>query len=49
VFGSIWTGLAKVTCCQPEADSLVKVASASSCPPVVQRLPMWVPVLVAAL
>jgi hypothetical protein len=43
------TGLAKVTCCQPEAVSPVKVAEASSVPVLVHRLPTWVPVLVLAL
>ena len=45
----IGTGVAKLTCCQPEAVSLVKVAGASSVPVLVQRLPTWVPVLVLAL
>ena len=45
----IVTGVAKVTCCQPEAVSLVNVAWASSVPVAVHRLPMWVPVLAAAL
>ena len=39
------TGVAKVTCCQPVAVSLVKVALASLVPEDVHRLPMWVPVL----
>ena len=43
------TGWAKFTCCQPEADSPVKVALASSWPVEVHRLPMCVPVLVLAL
>ncbi len=43
------TALENVTCCQPEAVSLVKVAEASSVPVELQRLPMCVPVLVAAL
>jgi hypothetical protein len=45
----IATGFAKVTSCQPEAVSLVKVAEASSCPLAVHRLPMCVPVLAADL
>ena len=45
----IVTGVAKVTCCQPEAVSLVKVAWASRVPVEDHRLPMWVPVLAAAL
>ena len=43
------TGVAKVTCCQPELVSPVKVAVASSVPVLVHRLPMCVPVLAAAL
>ena len=43
------TGLAKVTCCQPVAVSLVKVAVASRVPVLVQRWPTWVPVLLAPL
>ena len=41
----IVTGEAKMTCCQPEADSLVNVAEASKVPPLDHRLPMCVPVL----
>ena len=41
----IATGLAKLTSCQPDAVSLVKVAWARRVPPVVHRLPMCVPVL----
>ena len=43
------TGVAKVTCCQPDADSLVNVAEASFVPLDVQRLPMCVPVFLADL
>jgi hypothetical protein len=39
------TGVAKLTCCQPEAVSLVKVAVASRAPAVIHRLPMCVPML----
>ena len=49
VFLFTGTGWAKFTCCQPEPDSLVKVALASSWPLEVHRLPMCVPVLVLAL
>ena len=45
VLAVIATGVPKLTCCQPEAVSPVKVAWASWVPPVVQRRPMWVPVL----
>ena len=47
--GVTGTGLEKVTDCQPEADSPVNVACASRVPVAVHRLPMWVPVLAAAL
>ena len=43
------TGVAKLTCCQPEAVSPVKVAWANSVPVALQRLPTCVPVLVEAL
>ncbi len=43
------TGWEKFTCCQPEADSPVKVALASSWPVEVHKLPIWVPVFVPAL
>ena len=43
------TGLAKVTCCQPEAVSLVNVALASLVPVALHRLPTWVPVFAVAL
>ena len=49
VLALIATGLAKVTCCQPVAVSLVKVAWASSVPVLVHRLPTCVPVLVEPL
>jgi hypothetical protein len=45
----IATGELKVTNCQPEALSLVKVAEESSVPVEDHRLPMWVPVFVVAL
>ena len=43
------TGVEKLTCCQPPADSPVKVAEASSVPVEFQRLPMCVPLLAGAL
>src|SRR5215468_5424457 len=43
------TGVAKFTCCQPDAVSLMKVADARLVPVLVHRLPTWVPVLVLAL
>jgi hypothetical protein len=49
VSGCTSTGVAKVTVCQPEAVSPVKVACASRVPSAVQRLPVCVPVFVAAL
>ncbi len=45
----IVTGWLKLTVCQPEADSLVNVADASSWPLALHRSPTWVPVLVVAL
>ena len=42
-------GLEKLTCCQPEADSPVKVADPRSCPLADQSAPTWVPVFAAAL
>ena len=44
VLAWIATG-AKLTCCQPEAVSPVKVAVARRVPVLLQRLPTWVPVL----
>ena len=43
------TGEEKVTCCQPEAVSPLKVAVARSVPVLDQRLPIWTPVLAVAL
>ena len=43
------TGWGKVTCCHPLAVSSEKVAWESSVPSLAQRLPMWMPVLAAAL
>src|SRR5579862_8620224 len=43
------TGLAKSTCCQPEAVSPVKVTVPKRVPLVVQRSPICVPVLALAL
>ena len=45
----IATGVAKLTCCQPVAVSLLNVAVARSVPEAVQRWPTWVPVLPAPL
>ena len=45
----ISTGVAKLTYCQPEAVSLVKVAWARRVPAEVHRLPTWVPVFVDGL
>ena len=45
----IATGLAKLTCCQPEAVSLLNVADASFVPEEVHRFPTWVPVLALPL
>ena len=45
VLALIATGLPKLTCCQPEAVSPLKVASASWVPSAVHRCPTWVPVL----
>ena len=41
----IGTGVAKFTCCQPEAVSLTKVALANNWPLLLHRWPRWVPVL----
>ena len=49
VLALIATGLAKLTCCQPEAVSPVNVAVARSVPEAVQRWPTWVPPLPAPL
>ena len=38
------TGLVNRACCQPLADSLVKVTVASRVPVLVHRDPTWVPV-----
>ena len=43
VFAAICTGVAKFTCCHPEVVSLVNVADASSCPPLVHTRPTCVP------
>jgi hypothetical protein len=45
----IATGELKLTSCQPDALSLVKVAEASRVPVDDHRLPVWVPVLVDSL
>ena len=45
----IATGVAKLTCCQPEAVSPLNVAVASFVPVADHRFPMWVPVLAALL
>ena len=49
VLAVIATGVAKLTCCQPEAVSPVKVAVASWVPVRLHRWPTWVPVLPAPL
>jgi hypothetical protein len=43
------TGVVKLTCCQPDADSPLKVALASKAPVLLQSVPVWVPVLVVLL
>ena len=43
------TGVEKVACCQPEADSDVKVAVTRSWPLADHSAPTWVPVFVVAL
>ena len=43
------TGVEKLACCQPDAVSLVKVTWASFVPSLAHSVPMWVPVLAAAL
>ena len=45
----IATGVAKFTCCHPEAVSPVNVAVAKRLPPLVHRFPTWLPVLALAL
>ena len=47
--GLIVTGVAKFTCCQPLAVSLVKVAVASNVPVLLQRSATWVPVFAGPL
>jgi hypothetical protein len=49
VFAWICTGLAKLTCCHPDAVSLENVAVPSSVPVLVHRFPTCVPVFVDAL
>lgn len=48
MFEVIATGVAKLTCCQPDAVSPLKVAVASFVPALLHRLPTCVPVLVGA-
>src|SRR5438105_680390 len=43
------TGVEKLTCCHPTADSAVNVAVARRVPVLVQRLPMCVPTLLENL
>jgi hypothetical protein len=43
VLALMLTGVAKETCCQPEAASALKVAVARSVPKPVQSLPTYVP------
>ena len=42
-------GVEKLACCQPVAVSPVKVTVARRVPVLVQRVPVWVPVLAADL
>jgi hypothetical protein len=49
VLAVIATGLEKFTCCQPVAVSPVKVALASNVPVLLQRCPVWIPVLFTPL
>ena len=49
VFALMSTGLAKFTCCHPEAVSLVKVAEARSVPVLFHKLPTCVPALFTLL
>jgi hypothetical protein len=49
VFAVIATGLARFTCCQPEAVSFTNAAWASSVPLLVHRLATCVPVAVLRL
>ena len=49
MFAVIATGVPRLASCQPLALSPLKVAVASSCPVVVHRWPVWVPVFVAPL
>ena len=49
MFAVTATGEEKLTCCQPEAVSPVKVALASKVPLLVHRSPTCVPVLPAPL
>ena len=48
-FALMATGLVKVTCCQPEAVSLLNVAVASLVPEAVHRFPTCVPVFAVDL
>jgi hypothetical protein len=47
VFAWTATGVAKLTSCQPEADSPLKVARPSSVPVLVHSEPVWALVLIA--
>jgi hypothetical protein len=49
VFAAMGTGEEKLASCQPEAVSFVKVTVANFTPPIVHRLPVWVPVLLVPL
>jgi hypothetical protein len=49
VLAVIATGVEKFTCCQPVAVSPVNVAVASKVAELLQRCPMWVPVLFTPL
>ena len=49
VFAVMLTGLEKLTCCQPLAVSLAKVALASRVPDALHRAPICVPVFCGPL
>ena len=45
----IATGVLKLACCQPDSVSPVAVVEARSVPVVVQRLTLWLPVMLGSL
>ena len=49
MFAAIATGVAKFSCCHPDADSLLNVPVASAAPALDQSVPTCVPVLVVVL